>query len=283
MQPLIAQLQAALLEAVRSVSVALIILVATAVGVHLWRASVRKLRERALARSENLPRERQLKIQTLATVSETSGSVALVVIAGLTALSQFVDITPLLAGAGVVGLAVGLGAQGLIRDLLSGFFILLENHFGVGDIIRVNNLYSGLVEHLDLRRTILRNQEGSVITIPNGEIHVVANLTREWSRAVVDIAVPVKEEIDRVMDMLERAGDALMAEPDVAPLLLEKPEILGVEALTETQVTIRVLLKTQPTKQWQVGRRYRALVKGVLQREGIGSSAVVSAPDSSDG
>ena len=283
MQPLIAQLQAALLEAVRSVSVALIILVATAVGVHLWRASVRKLRERALARSENLPRERQLKIQTLATVSETSGSVALVVIAGLTALSQFVDITPLLAGAGVVGLAVGLGAQGLIRDLLSGFFILLENHFGVGDVIRVNNLYSGLVEHLDLRRTILRNQEGSVITIPNGEIHVVANLTREWSRAVVDIAVPIKEEIDRVMDVLERAGDALMAEPEAGPLLLERPEILGVEALTESQVTIRVLLKTQPTKQWQVGRRYRALVKVVLQREGIGSSAVVSAPSGGDG
>lgn len=266
---MIAQLQVALLETVRAVSVVLVILVATAVGVHLWRASVHKLRQRALARAENLPRERQLKIQTLAAVSQASGSVALVFVAGLTALSQFLDITPVLAGAGVVGLAVGLGAQSLIRDVLAGFFILLENHFSVGDVIRVNDQYSGLVEHLDLRRTVLRNQEGSVITIPNGEIRVVANLTREWSRAVVDIGVPYQEEIDRVMEVLERAGEELMAQPETAPLLLERPEILGVEALTESQVTIRVLLKTQPTKQWQVGRHYRALVKRVFQREGI--------------
>lgn len=259
----------ALPDVVRAMTAALVILVALAVGLRLWRAAVGKLRERALARAANLPRESQLKIQTLAAVSQASGSVALVFVAGLTALSQFLDITPVLAGAGVVGLAVGLGAQSLIRDVLSGFFILLENHFGVGDVIRVNDQYSGLVEHLDLRRTVLRNQEGSVITIPNGEIRVVANLTREWSRAVVDVGVPYEEEIDRVMEVLERAGDELMAQPETAALLLERPEVLGVEALTESQVTIRVLLKTQPTKQWQVGRHYRALVKRVFQREGI--------------
>ncbi|MBI2910752.1 MAG: mechanosensitive ion channel, partial [Chloroflexi bacterium] len=131
---MIAQLQVALLETFRAVGVLLVIVVATAVGLHLWRVAVQKLRERALARAENLSRERQLKIRTLAAVTATSGSVALVVIAGLTALSQFFDTTPLLAGAGVVGLAVGLGAQSLIRDVLSGFFILLENHFGVGDV-----------------------------------------------------------------------------------------------------------------------------------------------------
>ncbi|MBI4492796.1 MAG: mechanosensitive ion channel family protein [Chloroflexi bacterium] len=235
----------------------------------MWRSAIQRIANRALAQAENLPRERQLKIQTLASVSRATGAILLGLVGGLMVLSQFIDISPLLAGAGVIGLAIGLGAQSLIRDVISGFFILLENHFGVGDVIRVNDQYAGAVEHLDLRRTVLRNLDGWVVTIPNGEIRVVANMTKEWSRTVVDVGVAYKEDVDRVVGVLQEVGDELLAQPDAAPLLLERPHVLGVEALGEYQVTIRVLLKTQPTKQWEVGRRYRALVKRAFEREGI--------------
>src|ERR687885_26616 len=174
------------------------------------------------------------------------------------------------SGVSVVGLAIGLGAKSLIRDVIAGFFILLEDHFGVGDRITINDRYAGRVEHLDLRRTVLRNiQDGSVLTIANGEIRVVANTTKDWSQLAVDIRVDYAEDIDRVLAVLERAGDELRADAASATHLLAQPEVLGVEALGESDVTVRVMLKTQPGQQAQVGRRYRGLVKRAFDREGI--------------
>lgn len=263
------QLQVLLLSTSRSLIASLLVVGLAAVGLRLWRATIRRLMARALAHADGAPRERQLKIQTLSTVVRASGSILLMLIAGLMVLAQFVEIAPLLASAGVIGLAIGLGAQSLIRDVISGFFILLEDHFGVGDVIKVNDQYAGYVEHLDLRRTVLRNLDGWLYTIPNGEIRVVANMTREWSRMVVDVGVAYKEDVDRVTQVLQGVSDELMAHPEASPLLLERPEILGVEALAESQVTIRVLLKTLPMMQWEVGRCYRALVKKAFDREGI--------------
>lgn len=263
------QAQLLLLNVSKALVASLIIVAAGVVAQRLWRSTVRRLAARALANGDGLPRERQLKIQTLASVSVASGTIVVALVTGLMVLNQFIEIGPLLAGAGVVGLALGLGAQSLIRDVLSGFFILLEDHFGVGDVVQINGQYAGYVEHLDLRRTVLRNLEGWVYTIPNGEIRVVANMTREWSRMVIDIGVAYREDTQRVVQVLERVSDELLADPGVGPLLLERPEILGVEALAQYQVTIRVLLKTRPMEQWTVGRRYRALVKQAFEREGI--------------
>lgn len=253
----------------RTLGAIVIVIVVAMIALRVWHGTVRRIVARVQAQSENLPRERQLKVQTLAAVIRTTGAIALTFMAALLVLNQFIEIGPLIAGAGVVGIAIGLGAQSLIRDIINGFFILLEDHFGVGDVIKINDQYAGFVEHLDLRRTVLRNLEGALITVPNGEIKVVANLTKDWSRMVVDLGVAYKEDTDRVIQVLEGVSDELLADETLGPVILERPEIVGVEALAESQVTIRILLKTAPMQQWAVGRKYRALVKKAFDRESI--------------
>jgi moderate conductance mechanosensitive channel len=267
---LIDQVQLLLLQTAKALVTSVVILAAALVGFRLWRSTLRRLANRLRRRAENHSRERQVRLQTLAAVGQATGAALLGSTAGLMILGQFVNISPLLAGASVVGLAIGLGAKSLIRDVIAGFFILLEDHFGVDDRITVNDRYSGRVEHLDLRRTVLRNiQDGSVMTIPNGEIRAVANTTKGWSQAVVDIHVDYAEDIDRVLAVLDRAGDELQADSVEGAFLLGQPEVLGVENLGESHVTMRVLLKTQPGRQARVGRRYRRIVKNGLDREGV--------------
>ncbi|HEX2924234.1 MAG TPA: mechanosensitive ion channel family protein, partial [Chloroflexota bacterium] len=178
------------------------------------------------------------------------------------------DITPLLASAGIAGVAVGFGAQNLIKDWLSGFFILLENQYSVDDVIKVGE-YSGTVERLDLRRTVLRNLEGSVIVIPNGEVRTVTNLTKEWSRVVMDVGVPYEEDEDRVIEGLRRVGADLAEDVEIGGMILEPPEVLGIELLGQYQVTLRMLVKTLPTKQWLVARALRRRVKRMFTQEGF--------------
>jgi moderate conductance mechanosensitive channel len=264
------QTQLLILQAAKTLFTSGIVLVLAFLGFRLWRSTLRGLAARLGRRPENRSRERQVRLDTLATVGQATGAVLLAAVAGLMILGQFADISPLLAGASVVGLAIGLGAKSLIRDVIAGFFILLEDHFGVGDRVTVNDRYAGRVEHLDLRRTVLRNiQDGSVLTIPNGEIHVVANTTRDWSQLPVDIRIDYAEDIDRVLAILEEAGDDLVAHPLWGAHLMDRPEVLGVEALGESDVTVRVMLKTEPGHQAQLGRRYRALAKKAFDREGV--------------
>jgi small conductance mechanosensitive channel len=259
-----------ILQVGKALFTSIVIVVLAAVGFRLWRATLRRLAGRLRRRAENRSHEPQVRLDTLAAVGQATGAVLLGTVAGLMVLSQFADVSPLLAGASVVGLAIGLGAKSVIRDVIAGFFILLEDHFGVGDRVIVNDRYSGRVQHLDLRRTVLRNiHDGSVLTIPNGEIRVVANTTKGWSQIAVDLRVDYTEDIDRVLAALEHLGDELVADEVVGPLLLDRPEVLGVEAFGESDVTLRVMLKTQPGQQAGVRRRYRALVKRAFDREGI--------------
>jgi len=179
-----------------------------------------------------------------------------------------IQLGPLLATAGIGALAIGFGAQSLVKDVISGFFIILENQYRIGDAIEVAGV-SGLVESLSLRRTVLRDLEGRVHTIPNGEIKVVSNLSKEWSRSVIDVGISYKEDIDRVIDLLSEIGRELEAEEPYRSAILEPLQILGVERFGESQLVIRVMVKTAPLKQWEVGRELRRRIKNRFDEKGI--------------
>ncbi len=214
--------------------------------------------------------EREKRALTLAGIVKTVGMTVIVIIATMMGLQELgLDITPVIAGAGVVGLAVGFGAQSLIKDVIAGFFIILEGQFAVGDVIKTGDI-SGHVERLNLRVTTLRDfSSGAVHFIPNSEFKVVSNLTKEWSRMALDIGVAYHEDIDRVVGVLQRIGQELARDERMGPLILEPPEVLGIESFGESQVTIKVLVKTLPQRQWEVAREFRKRIKATFEKEGI--------------
>jgi small conductance mechanosensitive channel len=213
--------------------------------------------------------EREKRAHTVASLLRTVGTTLVVIVALMMAFREIgLDITPLIAGAGVAGLAIGFGAQSLIKDVVAGFFILLEDQFHVGDVIQAAGV-SGQVEQMTLRMTIVRDLQGTVHFIPNGEIKVASNLTKEWSRAVLEIGVGYEEDVDRVIAVLTEVGRSLADDEGFGKMLLEAPQVLGVEGLNDSQVTIRILAKTLPLKQWEVARELRRRIKARFDREGI--------------
>ncbi|HYJ79049.1 MAG TPA: mechanosensitive ion channel domain-containing protein [Longimicrobiaceae bacterium] len=179
-----------------------------------------------------------------------------------------VQLGPLLAGAGVVGLAISFGAQSLVKDVISGLFILIEDQFGVGDVIRVEGV-SGAVERMSLRVVVLRDVEGVVHTVPNGQITKVSNFTRSWARVVMDVSVSYHEEPDRVMEVIRAVGSELWEDPDWHPLLVEPLEVLGIEEFGEGSYKLRVMAKTLPLKKTDVARELRRRLKLRFEHEGI--------------
>jgi len=172
----------------------------------------------------------------------------------------------LLAGAGVAGLAIGFGAQSLVKDIISGFFVLLGDQYGVGESIRVGNL-EGVVEEMTLRVTVLRNADGEIHVIPNGSVQTVSVLSRDWRRAVVDVEVSPKEELGRVFGLLASVNDTLAKSK--GPSIIDKPAIVGIEKLTGNGITIRLAAKTYPDKQGEVAFEWRMRIKEIFDREGI--------------
>ena len=223
-------------------------------------------------REDTDPVVKRLREQRAQTMASLMNNVALVVIFAvtfLTLLSVFgLNIGPLLATAGVAGLAISFGAQSLVKDVISGAFILMEGQFGIGDVVRVGQT-SGLVEKITLRTTVLRDVHGVVHVIPNGEITTLSNLTKSWSRALLEIGVAYKEDVDHVMAVLLELGQELYDDPDWRPLLLEPPVVPGVEAFADSAVVIRVMVKTLPLKQWDVAREFRRRIKNRFDKEGI--------------
>jgi small conductance mechanosensitive channel len=179
-----------------------------------------------------------------------------------------IQLGPLLATAGVGALAIGFGAQSLVKDVISGFFIILENQYRIGDAIEVAGV-SGLVESVSLRKTVLRDLKGAVHTIPNGEIKVVSNLSKEWSRAVLDLGISYQEDADRIFDLLNRIGKEMESEEPYKSAILEPLQVLGVEKFDESQMVIRMMVKTVPLKQWDVGRELRRRIKVRFDEKGI--------------
>jgi small-conductance mechanosensitive channel len=211
---------------------------------------------------------RERRGHTIAQLLRSVGRVVLVIIALLLTFNVFIDIGPILAGAGILGLAVSFGAQSLVKDVISGFFILFENQFAIGDVIEIAGK-SGLVEKMTLRVAVLRDGEGVMHVVPNSEIKVVSNKTRGWSRALVDVGIAYDEDIDRALGII-RDEVAQLATDRVWNLQLDgAPEVVGVESLGDSSVVIRTLIRTQPGSQWTLAREFRRRIKNRFDRDGV--------------
>ena len=213
--------------------------------------------------------ERRKRAQTIASLVRRALSGLIWTTAVLIVLRELdVDITPVLTGAGIAGLAVGFGAQTLVRDIITGFFLIFEDQVRVGDVALVNGI-GGLVEQINLRTIVLRDVEGVVHVVPNGEIKTLANRTKDFSYYVIDLGVGYDEDIDSVMALVREAGEQLMAEPAYTSFILQPVEILGVDDFKDSAVSVKIRIKTVPQKQWDVGRELRRLIKKVFDREGV--------------
>ena len=213
--------------------------------------------------------ERRKRAQTVASVVSRALAVLVWSTAVLIVLRELdVDVTPVLTGAGIVGLAIGFGAQTLVRDVISGFFLIVEDQVRVGDVAMVNGT-GGLVEQINLRTIVLRDFEGVVHVFPNGEIKTLANRTKDFSYYVIDLGIEYDEDVDRVMALVREAGESLMTDPAYAASILEPVEVLGVDDFKDSAVSLRFRIKTIPLKQWEIGRELRRRIKMVLDREGV--------------
>ncbi|TFG90558.1 MAG: mechanosensitive ion channel family protein, partial [Candidatus Atribacteria bacterium] len=221
--------------------------------VQIFRLVIRKFRKKLIPPGK-LESERAKRAETLVRITENVTQIVIFSAAALMCLREFgIDIAPLLAGVGIVGLAVGFGAQSLVKDVINGFFILLENRMNVRDVVEIAGK-SGLVESVGLRVTVLRDLEGKVHVVPNGEITTLTNMTKEWSRAVLEIGVAYKEDVDNVIEVLKEVGDDLNNDEEFGPLLLEPMEMLGIESFGDSSVNIKLMFKTRPIMQWKVAR-----------------------------
>lgn len=258
----------------RVTSIVVIVVIALLV-LRLLRSTVQKFVRGVLERRDEQPRDLTQKAETLASVIESTGRFIVFIVAGMMVLTNLgLDIAPLIASAGIAGLAIGLGAQSLIRDMLNGFLILFENQYGVGDFVQIDPV-SGTVEELTLRRTVLRSVNGAAIVIPNGDVRIVQNLSKGWSRAIVDINLAPEADDEQVMAILHDLFDNIQDDPELGPKILEPPTILGLTSVSINQVTYRAMFKTLPMEQWSIQRALQRRARRRLIAEGVPFPATV--------
>lgn len=247
----------------------LFILLAVLKVVKLW---LRRLERYLIEKGQHqgdVPSEAAKRAETLVRLVRQGVIIMLWVVTLLVILREIgMDIAPILASAGVVGLAVGFGAQNLVRDVISGFFIILENQVRIGDVAVVNGT-GGLVEAVNFRTMVLRDLSGVVHVFPNGTITTLSNMTKEWSGYVMDIGIAYKDDPDRAMDVMREVGRELREDKDYSHHIIEDIEIFGVDAFGDSAVIIKARLKTTPIKQWEVGREYRRRLKRAFEEAGI--------------
>ncbi len=247
------------------------IIVGGIVFYYLARASFRKALKiaRKAGKGELVTREQEMRAKTLAGIIRGLLIGAIAAVIALMVLSELgYNVGPLLAGAGIAGLAIGFGAQTLVRDLIGGFFVLLEGQFYVGDVINVGSV-GGTVEAIRLRTTLLRDGQGVLHVVPNGEMRVVSNLTRGWSSIVIDVRVDYREDLDRVIGILQGVCDKVAADEAVGRHIIEGPAVTGVEELNGKQVVICITGRTEAFRDSEVAREVRKLVAGALAEEKI--------------
>lgn len=238
----------------------------------LLRGALRRLEHRLIARDHaqgTLTAESTKRAGTLAKLLFQGATVLIWVTGVLVILRELgVEIGPVLASAGIAGVALGFGAQNLVRDLIAGFFMLLENQVRVGDVVTVNGV-GGLVEEVNLRTLVLRDLAGSRHFFPNGTITTLSNLTQEWSAYVFNIRVDYRADVDGAIELLRRVGSELREDPQFGPLMLADVEVFGIDTLQDSAVVIQGRLRTQPIKQWDVGREYLRRVKKAFDAQGM--------------
>jgi len=256
------------INALATVGVRIVIVVVLALlGIVAIQAISRRLVAAAEKATEDKPERRQ-QFKTLIQVSRWSLQMIVVAAAVITILGNFVDVAPLLASVGVVGLAVGLGAQALVKDFIGGAFILIENQYSVGDVVKLGDV-SGSVEKITLRTTHVRSIDGSLNIVPNGEVRIVTNVTHQWSRAMVDLGVAYEEDRERVRAVLEGVVDELAQDPEYSPQLLERPTVLYPLSLGDWAIGARVMVKTPAGKQWGVAMELRNRLLTACERENV--------------
>ncbi|MEZ4520760.1 MAG: mechanosensitive ion channel family protein [Thermomicrobiales bacterium] len=256
------------LAAERLVSVA-IILVVTFIALRLLRSLVQRVVKQVLESREGTSREVSQRASTLAALVESTGRYVIFFIAGITVLGTLgISLAPVLASAGIAGIAVAFGAQSLIADTFNGFFILLEGQFAVGDFIRVGG-QSGTVEELSLRRTVIRSMDGAAITIPNSEIRTVENLSKGWSRAVVEAMVAPEADERRVMEIFREMLENIHEDPEFEDRIVEPANILGMTAVEPNRLVFRAFIKTEPMAQFAIGRELQRRIRERLIAEDI--------------
>lgn len=251
------------------------VLARRAISRSLRRVAEARLEQRLANRSdagvdqnaEQLAARSAQRTTALSGVLSSGASVVVWLIAAFLVLTEFgINVAPLLAGAGVAGIAIGLGAQSLIKDYLSGIFILVEDQFAVGDVVDLGEGETGIVEDLSLRRTRLRSVDGSVWHVPNGQIVRVGNMSQHWARALLDVEVAYSTDLEAARTVIKRVADRVAAEDDD---VIDEPEVWGVESLGASAVAIRLVVKTRPSEQWRIMRRLREEIKYEFDAEGI--------------
>ncbi|WP_435548232.1 mechanosensitive ion channel family protein [Desulfobacterium sp. N47] len=250
----------------------LVVLFLAWLGMVILRKILRKLEQRLLTQSKTAgepPSESEKRVETLIRLIRQAALIVLWVTTILILLKEIgVDVGPILASAGIVGLAVGFGAQNLVRDFIAGFFFILENQVRVGDVAIVNGT-GGLVERVNFRTIVLRDLGGIVHIFPNGTVSTLSNLTNDWSAYVFDIGVAYKENTDKVIDVMSSVGSEMKQDEILGPFMLEEPEIFGVDKFDNSAVVIKGRIKTKPIRQWQVGREYLRRIKLAFDNAGI--------------
>lgn len=270
----------------------LVVLLAAIILSTIARIAVRRMQRRI--EREGTVTEDQLNLQRAATLTQALSytvQVSIWTIGILLVLGNVgVNLAPLLAGAGIAGVALGFGAQSVVRDFLSGFFILLENQFGVGDLVEVNaagGSVTGRIETLNLRTTSIRAFDGTLNIVPNGNIQLVGNKSRGWARAIIDVGVAYGEDVERVRGVLEELFEELRGEEELREVFLDGPKVLGVERLGEYDVVLRVVAETAPSARIKLERELRSRIKQRFDERGIKSplprQVVISPGDGAEG
>ena len=251
----------------------LIVLVVAFIALRAFKYLIKRLRKLMLKRIEKKEevesQEAGKRIETLMNIVHGIGKIIIWGIIIMILLKKFgVDIGPILAGAGILGLAVGFGAQELVRDFISGFFILLENQIRTGDVAIINGT-GGLVESIELRTITLRDFTGTTHIFQNGKINTISNMTKDWSAMTFDIGVAYKEDTDQVVQIMKDVGEELRNDPDFGDNMIEPVEVFGVDKFADSAVIIKARIKTKPIQQWGVGREYRRRLKKAFDKNGI--------------
>lgn len=235
--------------------------------------SVRRLNKamigRAVKKEKDDSGETVKRINTLTEITHTVIKIALWILLIMMILQKLnINIAPILASAGIIGLAIGFGAQELVRDFISGFFMLLENQIRTGDVVIINGT-GGLVEEIALRTTTLRDFSGVVHVFPNGKISTISNMTKDWSAMVFDVGVAYKENTQQVIDIMKEVGDELKADPEFGEQIIEPIEVFGLDKFADSAIIIKARIKTKPIQQWTIGREYRKRLKEAFDRQNI--------------